>query len=510
MPPRVVIVLGMHRSGTSLLAQILHRAGICMGGNLMPADAHNLEGYFEDLDIVAIHDRILASLRREWGSVRSTLPLPDDWLAQPETIKARDELTEIVRQRLAQHGTGWGFKDPRTCRLLPLWLGILAECGISPMLLMCNRAPAEVALSLERRDAMPRRIGELLWLEHVIEPLIAGGDRIAAVLDWDRWFIEAEAQVAALAGALALPTADIAAAMAEAVKPSLRHQRSPVAASIPLANDLHIALRSWSQHGICPSAIPSLIDRFHDAAATMEGWADVALASDWMADLHQRDARIAELTAQRDKAQESFTEYRTAYDRDISAYRSAYDDTMQAYRTLEGRFADCVAEVDRRDTSLAALQAECDRAKASVAEYRAAYDHDVGVYRDAHDNVLAAYRTLEAQLLARTAEVTALTAEVTAHTAEVTSRTAEVHRLESEIARLRVEHAAMQAGVAECHALVADLMNAAAIRRRGMPRPISLLDAVRQTREIVFSSRWALTWPLRWARHRLRIARRGH
>src|SRR5689334_14926006 len=54
-----IIVTGMHRSGTSLTASLLSAAGVNMGGNLLPADAHNPDGYFEDVEFLELNRTIL-------------------------------------------------------------------------------------------------------------------------------------------------------------------------------------------------------------------------------------------------------------------------------------------------------------------------------------------------------------------------------------------------------------------------------------------------------------------
>jgi hypothetical protein len=63
----------------------------------------------------------------------------------------------------------WGVKDPRLCRLLPLWLGALSELNCRPQFLLIIRNPAEVAASLEIRDGMAAQRAHLLWLRYVVE-----------------------------------------------------------------------------------------------------------------------------------------------------------------------------------------------------------------------------------------------------------------------------------------------------------------------------------------------------
>ena len=72
----LILVVGMHRSGTSLLGSILEALGVAMPGPLMPGDHHNPGGYFERSDITALQEELLIDLQRWWPSERGTQPLP--------------------------------------------------------------------------------------------------------------------------------------------------------------------------------------------------------------------------------------------------------------------------------------------------------------------------------------------------------------------------------------------------------------------------------------------------
>src|SRR5581483_9655837 len=63
----------------------------------------------------------------------------------------------------------WGVKDPRLCRLLPLWRPLLAGLGARPCFILAVRHPAEVAGSLLRRDGLNAGCAAILWLRHVLE-----------------------------------------------------------------------------------------------------------------------------------------------------------------------------------------------------------------------------------------------------------------------------------------------------------------------------------------------------
>ncbi len=159
-----LIVLGMHRSGTSALAGALSILGADLGEPLMkPRDGENTRGYFEHLEIYDFHQRLLRQLMVTWDDLRSPRFEPGD----PLFAQLRTELKGIVRRNFA--GTRpWAVKDPRACRFVPLWTAALAELDCTPRYLIVCRHPDEVAASLMRRDGFSRDKSDLLWSDHML------------------------------------------------------------------------------------------------------------------------------------------------------------------------------------------------------------------------------------------------------------------------------------------------------------------------------------------------------
>ena len=133
-----VIITGMHRSGTSLLANLLSDAGIHIGDRMLPADEHNVRGYFEDSDFVELHDGILADNGTDWTltKARPTLEISKTRLNQ------MDMLVEQRRDRPL-----WGWKDPRTVLFLDAW----SERLPAARFVFVFRSPDQVLGSLQRR-----------------------------------------------------------------------------------------------------------------------------------------------------------------------------------------------------------------------------------------------------------------------------------------------------------------------------------------------------------------------
>src|SRR5690349_12501793 len=117
MRPRNCLILGSGRSGTSMLAGTLCGAGYYMGEHLVPANEANPKGFFEDDEINAINEALLAPLtpRRRpaygWRWLAS-VPVGTPFACPPE-------LGQRIQAQTAR--APFCFKDPRFCYTLPAW-----------------------------------------------------------------------------------------------------------------------------------------------------------------------------------------------------------------------------------------------------------------------------------------------------------------------------------------------------------------------------------------------------
>jgi glycosyltransferase involved in cell wall biosynthesis len=175
IPRQALIVLGMHRSGTSALTRVLNLLGTALPADLMPPNEDNRPGYWESRQIARFNNRLLESAGHRWDS---DAPLSVEWLCDEV---ARASHYEEARALLAgEFGDAplFVFKDPRLCRLFPFWEKVLAGEGIDMRVVLCLRDPREVAASLAARfdnpSLHPAAIPAysrtyLLWLRHVLE-----------------------------------------------------------------------------------------------------------------------------------------------------------------------------------------------------------------------------------------------------------------------------------------------------------------------------------------------------
>lgn len=160
-----IMVLGMHRSATSMLARTLHARGCALSRQLLGANTSNPSGHWESTVAIDIDDRLLAALGRSWDDLRA---MPQGWLETADATDARNRIRVLVNEDFKQASL-WTIKEPRMCRLAPLWLDTIADLGFSPKVVIAVRHPFEVALSLLRRDGLPVAHGLLLWMRHLLE-----------------------------------------------------------------------------------------------------------------------------------------------------------------------------------------------------------------------------------------------------------------------------------------------------------------------------------------------------
>lgn len=210
---RMLIVLGMHRSGTSATSGILHALGATAPRHPLPASSSNPKGFWESARLMHFHDRLLNDARSSWDDWR---PLAPDWYDAPSARSFAEELPSLIDDEFTD-ATLMLVKDPRMCRLMPFWQSSLRAAGIDMSVVLTSRRPEEVASSLARRDRFSGQRSLLLWLSHVLqaeydtrsmERVFVGYDdllshwprevdRIGAVLDieWPRHPREAAAEI---------------------------------------------------------------------------------------------------------------------------------------------------------------------------------------------------------------------------------------------------------------------------------------------------------------------------
>ncbi|MFK7829107.1 MAG: sulfotransferase family protein [Congregibacter sp.] len=172
-----VIVLGMHRSGTSAMAGLLSELGVFMGRKLFAAQRDvNEKGFYENAAVVHLNEEILDSLPASWDQ---PMLVAAEELAEASGTSVRQRCLSVMRNDYAGKKL-WGVKDPRMCLTLPSWGDAIDASADSKLMLIVLRHPGEVSASLNRRDGFSIEKSTYIWLNYIVSAWLysAGEDRM--------------------------------------------------------------------------------------------------------------------------------------------------------------------------------------------------------------------------------------------------------------------------------------------------------------------------------------------
>jgi hypothetical protein len=248
---RHVVVVGMHRSGTSAMADALARLGLALPDetDLITAGPANERGYWELRRFVTFNDRVLKYLDGSWNAP----PKPSAGWAlsrDPQIDELRVGAREFcLREFREPHMV---LKDPRLCLTLPFWRQVFDH---EPVAVLALRDPLDVARSLHARNSYPLSLGLALWRRYVQESLTAVEGLPVFVAKYEDFLADPETQIrdlnAFLVGQGVVPASGSGVDRAiEAFEPELRHHRSepadggsgPAVSSLAVEQDEFLSL----------------------------------------------------------------------------------------------------------------------------------------------------------------------------------------------------------------------------------------------------------------------------
>jgi hypothetical protein len=180
---RLIIVLGMHRSGTSAITRGLKTLGVELGDNLYAPDPNiNAKGYWEDADLAGLNIRLLEALGSQWHDAR---PLPRDFVDRLASAGFLPQAVDLLQAKLQAHRV-FGFKDPRNSLLLPFWKRAFARLDVRVGYVLAVRNPLSVIESLARRDRFDFKKSAQLWLMHSVHMMEnTNSEKERAIVDYD-------------------------------------------------------------------------------------------------------------------------------------------------------------------------------------------------------------------------------------------------------------------------------------------------------------------------------------
>jgi hypothetical protein len=209
----------MHRSGTSAVCAALAASGVSFGSQLLdPMAGVNDEGFWEDARVVELNEQLLALAHSTWFA-------PDPGIANIEWGSIEYDSLRAAAIDILKGGFGasspQAVKDPRLCLTLPFWLACCEQLDIRVGVCAVNRAPLEVARSLEHRDGFPIGYGLRLYLRYRQCMVKSLPPKDTFYIRYDELLLDPSCAIANVAEKFQLA---LQVGMATAVRGELRHQ----------------------------------------------------------------------------------------------------------------------------------------------------------------------------------------------------------------------------------------------------------------------------------------------
>ncbi len=351
-----VAIVGMHRSGTSMVAKLLRQGGLYLGPDnaLMPPASENPEGFFEHLDFVNLNDEVLNEAGAGWDCPP---PVKTEWTAA--AFDRHRERARALAAPLAEQGV-WGWKDPRSSLTIPFW-----ESALGPLrVVLVVRNPLEVVTSLHRRNGFSIALSLTLWQIYAERVLAATTPEGRFVTHFDAWFVDPAAEARRLVHALGLPGWD-----AEDEQPDpnarLRHHRKTL-------EDLREA------------GIPSVTIETYRALCNEAGWWEGDDAQAPRAESPETDTallrgigRVDLLRVENESLRRNIADFTTA----VAGRDSRVSELEAALRMQEASRSELEAFLRERDGRLRERNAVLQIRDAAIAEHdqaAAAREADLG------------------------------------------------------------------------------------------------------------------------------------
>jgi hypothetical protein len=280
----VICILGMHRSGTSMIAKLLHQCGLYLGpeDQLLGANSGNADGHFEHKGFLEINDALLHHFGGSWEFPPQR---QGAWQESAALKRLRADARALVAD-LADRSP-WGWKEPRTTVLLPFWKSIVPGLRF----VICVRSPLEVAKSLAKRNKIPLERGMILWHIYMRAALEDSAGSPRMIIHYEDFFGDPEAGADRLARFCGLQRPENVLLVESSVRPELRHQKSAVGEflglkSMPAEHKfLYLGLRGLApgdpaegESAPSVSELLRLLDEFHEHSRLAQLQTDLAEA----------------------------------------------------------------------------------------------------------------------------------------------------------------------------------------------------------------------------------------
>lgn len=341
-----ILIMGMHRSGTSMMAGVLDLLGCRSAEHLMPANFANERGYFETALISRLNDQMLKSIGSKWNDWTE---IPPETFDTPDFTTYATQARQLLRDEFGEAPL-FLLKDPRICRMMPFWQKTFEAEGVATLALHIHRNPLEVAQSLHKRDGMNINLAMLLWLRHVLEAERYTRGQSRHFVSYDLALQDWRKTVQNIAQGMAItwprPPDDAQEAVGQFISRKLRH---------------------FENNSTETGAQPQLKSWIHESFAIFERWADIGENQDDYAKLNeirqqfnQSTPILLALAGSLDAAEQSTADALT----EVAAQISENAKAQQEIRAME-------AELEATSKKLQDMQQVADHWTQKAAEQSA-------------------------------------------------------------------------------------------------------------------------------------------
>jgi hypothetical protein len=215
----IICIVGMHRSGTSMIARLLNICGLELGPKerLLKADKANPLGHFEHRGFLDIDRKLLKHFHATWHDPPVLPPnWEEDMSLAPLLRQARTLAASFPETR------SWGWKEPRASLFLPFWRHAIPKMDF----LICLRNPLEVAKSLQRRNLLGIEHGAWLWYLYTLAALRDTQQSPRLFSFFDDYFESRNEEISRVLAFCGLADFNDTARLESAIAGELRHHES--------------------------------------------------------------------------------------------------------------------------------------------------------------------------------------------------------------------------------------------------------------------------------------------
>lgn len=368
-----VVVLGMHRSGTSALAGMLGLAGLAMPRTLLLPGSGNEPGLWESESLKSFNEEVLRDLATTWHGVED---ISFSSLGRRKVGQVRKLAEEIL---ISEYGESASFvvKDPRMCRLLPVWQPAFEDLGARTSYPVILRNPLEVAQSLSQRNGFDAEYGMLLWARYLVDAELGTRGSPRVFLTYDQLLDDWQSVLRRIGSILEIPvdpgSIDLGS-VDDFLSPDLRHHRIAdeqvfiELAKIPQVSETYRILLSWAEGKTGSPADFETLDRIR-AELNRTG----LMVSNVVERARFDRKRLASLKAQADETAVELAKAKRSSD-NLDAVRATLAEQSKAHARLEKTLENAVASLSKALAERTSLEDSVEEGLKAQKELRAQVD----------------------------------------------------------------------------------------------------------------------------------------